>query len=259
MSSGAEKELTYDLKRLESSQAAWERSPALRAYYEDLYSDVMGLAATGPVLELGSGIGSIRSFHPAVETSDVCQTPFVSRAVSAYEIDATGRPWGAIVAVDVLHHLCHPWRFFRSASESLRDGGRLIMAEPAATPWGRRFYRWCHHEPCEPSLVGETAEFEIDPATDEFANMGLGWALFSRDRLGTERRLAELGLSIVAVRWRDLVAYPATGGFSRPGIAPAPLIRAMLWLERWIPQAALDVLGLRMIIALEKLPRRSGR
>lgn len=244
--------LTYDLSLLTRSAERWRTAPGLRCYYRDLLQDVLGRRTSGPTLELWSGIGAIREIDADVITSDVAATPYVERVVSAYAIEEAGRLWGAIVAVDVLHHLCEPLRFLRSAAESLVDGGRIVLAEPAATLGGRWFYRWCHHEPCRPDELSAPWVFEGSGDSGEFANMGMGWALFVRDRVATEARLREFGLRLVDVRFRDGLGYPSTGGFSRGQLLPTALIRGVIRVERWLPQWLWRGMGLRMIITIEK-------
>jgi len=244
---------TYDLRLLERSHAKWQRSAALRVCYGDIYGEMARLASVGPALEIGSGCGFIREFIPGVVTSDVCKTRFVDREASAYALETVeGGPWSTIYLLDVLHHLREPMRFFASAARALRDGGRIVMVEPAATPFGRTFYRLCHHEPIEPERVREPYVFSADTPNGDFANMGMAWALFRRDRTEVESRLRELGIRISAVRYRDLVCYPASGGFSRPAFLPAGLLRLGLAIERLLPQWLMARLALRMVVALEK-------
>jgi len=242
--------LTYDLALLDQSLAKWRSSPALRAVYGDIYQEMGRALAPGRILEIGSGIGVARDYFPGLVTSDVVATPFVDRAVSAYEIPDEG--WGNIIAMDVLHHLPEPMRFFASAARALGPGGRIVLAEPAGTAWGCNFYRWFHHEPCLPHEV--KPPFQFTPAAGgEFANMGMAQALFSRGAPSlVAAELAKSGLSVVRVRYRDLFAYPATGGFSHSSLLPAGGLRALLAVERPLPQALLRFLALRMIVVIEK-------
>ena len=246
-------DITYDLGLLEGSRAKWERSQGLRTVYRSIFRDILSAVGEGDVLDIGSGAGFLKIDHPWVTTSDVVKTPYVDLAVSAYEIGATGRCWSGIVAMDVLHHLREPFRFLESAAGSLEPGGRIALAEPAATPMGRFFYRLFHHEPCRPGRLSEPWLFEADSADGDFANMGMGWALFDRDRAATEDRLAGLNLSLVSVRYRDLFAYPATGGLSRKQMLPDGLYPGLLRAEGAMPQWLLRILGLRMIVVLERV------
>lgn len=242
--------ITYDLTLLEQSLAKWRQSPALRAVYADIFSGMRRALVPGRTLELGSGIGLARDFIPGLVTSDVVATPFVDRAVSAYEIPSEG--WGNLIAFDVLHHLQEPLRFFASAAAALAPGGRVVLAEPAGTPGGRLFYRFFHHEPCRPGLVRPPFVFPAE-ADGSFANMGMAHALFGRHRRLVESRLRELGLKVLAVTYRDLLAYPATGGFSHRALLPASALRGLMALEQRLPQLLLKLVALRVLIVLQKL------
>jgi len=240
---------TYDLSQLEQSIVKWRSSPALRSVYADIYREMRGSLVTGRILELGSGIGVAKDFFENLVTSDIRATEYVDRAVSAYEVPAEA--WGNIIALDVLHHLQEPIRFFASAAAALLPGGRIVLAEPAGTSFGRRFYQLFHHEPCRPESILPPFRFDADE-TGEFANMGMGHALFGGQRPVIEEMLRHIGLQVVAIRYRDLFAYPATGGFSRPALLPATLLRGALAVERALPQWLMRRMALRMIITLEK-------
>ncbi len=241
--------ITYDLTLLEQSQRKWRQSPALRAVYADIFANMRQVLAPGRTLEIGSGIGLAHDYIPELVTSDVVATPFVDRAVSAYEIPSEA--WGNIIAFDVLHHLQEPLRFFASAAAALGEGGCIVLAEPAGTPWGRLFYRMFHHEPCLPDRVQPPFVFPAE-ADGSFANMGMAQALFTVHRPVVAARLRELGLTIVSVKYRDLLAYPATGGFSHPAFLPAAMLRGLLEIERCLPQLVLRAIALRMLVVLQK-------
>jgi len=240
---------TYDLSLLDRSAAKWNASPALRAVYADIFAEMRGHLAPGSILEIGSGIGMAREYFPGVVTSDIVPTRFVDRGVSAYAVPPEN--WGSVIAIDMLHHLQEPLRFLESAAAALAPGGRIILAEPAGTRWGRVFYGWFHHEPCDPDQVQPPHRFAAD-ASGGFANMGIGHALFGRQRQQILTGLQAHGLSLVSVRYRDFLAYPATGGFSRSALLPAAVLRGLLAVERLLPQVLMRFLALRMIIVLEK-------
>lgn len=241
--------ITYDLTLLEQSLAKWHRSPALRTVYADLFAAMRRVMVPGRTLEIGSGIGVARDFLPNLVTSDIVATKFVDRAVSAYAIPPEG--WSNLVAFDVLHHLQEPLRFFASAAAALAPGGRIVLIEPAGTPGARCFYRLCHVEPCRPDLIEPPFNFAAD-ADGSFANMGMAHALFDRHRPAVVATLRGLGLKLVSVTHRDLLAYPATGGFSRPALLPAAVLRTLLALERRLPQALLRRVALREMVVLER-------
>ena len=244
--------VTYDFELLEKSYAKWRASTGIRVFYRGLFREIMSYAVTGPTLELGSGIGVIKTIYDDVTTSDLRTTPFVDTNVSCYEVEQTQREWSNILAIDVLHHLRFPLQFLASAAATLRPGGRVLLAEPAATPFGRAFYRCFHHEPVDPSRIEPPFRLAADNAKGEFANMGMSKALFETHWAWVRDQLSAFGLSLAALLYRDFLAYPLTGGFSRPQLLPTGLLRIFLELEKMVPQPLMRVLALRVIIVLEK-------
>lgn len=246
---------TYDLGLLEKSRAKWLRSAALRSVYGDLFDDAIRKMIAGRTLEVGSGIGIAKEFIPGVVTSDCVKTSFVDLECSAYDIPSTdggSEGWANILAFDVLHHLCCPLDFFQSALSALQPGGRILLLEPAATALGRLLYGICHHEPTDPSRLNPPFAFEPDNQTGEFANMGMGISLFDIHRTYTEDRLARFGGCLQEVSFRDLLAYPLTGGYGNRQFMPAACIRFLLKIERRLPRSIYRTCGLRMVIVIEK-------
>lgn len=243
---------TYDLGLLEQSVAKWRQSEALRVVYGAIFGEMLSWARPGPVLDIGSGIGTIREFGGEVVTSDVAKTPYVDMAVNAYELEETGQPWGTITAMDVLHHLREPLRFFASAGKALQPGGRVVLMEPAATAFGVFFYRRFHHEPIVPERILPPFAFPPDSEAGDFANMGMAVGLFRNHAEAMRQELARMGLKVVTVRYRDFLAYPLTGGFSKPAMLPAWALRGLLAVEGILPQFLLRSLALRVLVVIEK-------
>lgn len=246
------KDCTYDLGLLSDSLQKWESSRGLRVVYESFFAQIMAATVGDRVLEVGAGIGVLKRLFPRVVTSDVKKTEFVDEALSCYAIEEGRRAWSSIVALDVLHHLTEPMRFLASAAASLEPGGRLVLSDPAATCVGRWFYRVCHHEPCRPTDLTVPFRFEPDDADGSFANMGMAMALFVQNRDWLDLRLNELGMKVVSLRFSELIAYPLSGGFSKPQLVPTALLQFLLNFERHLPQWLLRSVALRMLIILEK-------
>ena len=244
---------TYDLAILENSYAKWQQSEPLRTVYKDILRELLSFKQSGPTLEIGSGCGFALSVDPTIVTSDIAPTRFCQRAVSAYEIPSNDPAWANLLAFDVLHHLRDPFQFFTSAASALPPGGRILLCEPAGTLLGRAFYRAFHEEPCRPSQVRDPYQFNPEPADSSiFANMGMAWALFERDKTPVVARLAAIGLRLHSVVYRDLLAYPATGGLSKPALLPKSFFKQILAIERRIPQCIMKCIALRMLIVIEK-------
>ena len=248
-------EITYDLSLLDQSMQAWQRSPGLRLVYQSLYAEIAQHCRGSRILELGAGIGVSREWIPEVTTTDLVKTEYVDRAMSAYDLEAPeeGGAWSSIFAIDLLHHLREPRRFFESAARQLEPGGCIVLMEPAATALGRIFYKCFHHEPIVVSEVRQPFVFEANGADGEFANMGMGFGLFERNRGAIDSVLRDQGLFVRTIRYRDVLAYPLSGGYSKPQMLPSLFLRMLLRAESCLPQSILRWTGLRMIIVVERV------
>jgi len=249
---------TYNLDLLRMSERSWRGNSGLRAVYYVYFRRMLEMAAPGASLELGSGIGVMKEIIPGLRTSDIQVTPYVDFAASAYEIEQTGGIWATIYAMDMLHHLREPLRFLRSASCALKPGGRVILLEPAATFGGRCFYRLFHHEPIQPQRLHAPYVFPADDAQGAFANMGMGWALFQRDRKALSSSLASMNLKVVHCEYLGGISYSLTGGFSRRALASESVIRFVIRCESWLPSWWWRIFGLRMLVVLEKIGEPSA-
>lgn len=243
------KEETYELSLLQASLNKWRRSRGLRLAYASIYKRMREFSKGDQWLELGSGIGTAREFLAGVQTSDIADTGYVERVIDAYAIPAEG--WTTIFALDVFHHLRQPERFLNAAAAALEPGGRLILTEPAASPFGLLFYRLFHHEPIRPGLVKPPYEFPLDE-DGGFANMAMASVLLARPE-GPVEEVCGAAWRRVACVHSDWLAYPLTGGFSRPQLLPTVLLKGFLGLEARLPQFLLRWLGLRVTVVLERI------
>ncbi|MGB0370679.1 MAG: class I SAM-dependent methyltransferase [Opitutales bacterium] len=250
MKAEAPEEFTYDLALLDRSYAKWKSSPSLRWIYGQFYQRAKAHAKGARILELGSGIGRIKDFWPTVTTSDLIKTEYVDCAVSAYEISESGH-WDTIFALDVLHHLRAPLKFFESVSRALRPGGRLVLIEPSATIGGKLLYRLFHHEPCLPELIQPPFEFAPNESGGGFANMGMGVGLFRNFRSEVDGTLQKIGLRVVDESYHECLAYFVTGGYSRNALAPMWVIQSLHKIEAMFPQVIAQFLCNRMTVVLE--------
>ncbi|MGB0744398.1 MAG: methyltransferase domain-containing protein, partial [Opitutales bacterium] len=194
-------DITYDLSLLEKSMSAWKKSPGLRDYYASLYRDMADEGIGARPLEIGSGIAASREFLPRLTTSDIVKTPYVDRAVSAYDIPLpeAGNVWTSILALDVFHHMREPLRFIESASRALEPGGKIILMEPCASVFGRCFYSLFHVEPMERKSIEPPCSFEPNGPDSSYANMAIAYELVNRHREWFNLQLSQYGLKLSKV------------------------------------------------------------
>jgi SAM-dependent methyltransferase len=171
-------------------------------------------------------------------------------------VDAQALPYDAgslanLVMVDVLHHLPNPSHCLAEAERTLKPGGRLVMLEPYCSPVSTLLYRVFHHE---------RTDLDVDPFADQpqssdepfDSNQAIPTLIFWR-RLGEFTR-RNPGLSVIGRRRLATLAYPLSGGFSKPALMSERLLRATELLERLLAPAA-RLLAFRCLVVLE---RRAG-
>lgn len=242
-------------QELQEQIAAWQRKPGLRAVYQQWFARIVAeLADRQPVVEIGSGCGNFKQFYPAAIATDVIQSgPWIDQVIDARKLPFAEQTIGNLVMIDCLHHLPRPIAFLRSAAKTLQSGGRIVLLEPAMTPWARLVWRCCHHEPVELGVDFFAHADEPEPENEGFtyANMATAHLLFVRQRQRLEQWIPEC--RVRKVQWSDALLYPATGGFSYFSLLPSKLIAALHpWEYRCLPQSLARWVGLRMLIVIEK-------
>ena len=209
--------------------------------------------ALGPRVELGSGPGFARAFIPDLQLSDIVRAPWHDHELSAEALPFEDTTVGALVMVDVLHHLPTPRRFFAEAGRVLRPGGRIVMCEPYVSPLSYPIYKIFHRERLAlriDPLAGfdpQAAERSRDPFD---SNQAIPTLLFGRRR----RLFAETFPSLALRRVVHLSgpSYPASGGFSRRAFLPRKLWSALHRMEARLPEAIFRAIGFRMLVTIEK-------
>lgn len=224
--------------------------PFLRRTYEDFYGkfkrSVLELPAAGPVVELGSGGGFLKKIIPVAVTSDVNAVPDIDIRFSIASMPFANDSIGAFCMLNVFHHLSNPWSCIAEMHRCLKKGGRIIMIEPANTPWRRFIDRHFHHEPFDPS-----GRREVDGAAPlSSANGAIPWIVFSRDRAIFKERFP--GLTIKKMALHTPFRYIASGGLSFKQFVPSFMYNAVKVLEAVVSPLA-GCLGYFQTIEIEKV------
>ena len=228
----------------------WQRKPVLRAVYEDIYRRILESCAPGPILEIGGGCGNFKSFAPGTITTDILPAPWLDVVGDAQRLPFADSTFANVAMVDVLHHIEYPIRALTEFARVLRDGGRLVMCEPAITPLSGVFYRMFHEEPVDMSADPlTTGEISSDKNPYD-SNQAIPTLLAGRYRSEVARRLPELRL--IALERFAFIAYPLSGGFQPWCLLPEWAVRPLLTVEWSLRKAIGPVAGFRMLTVHEK-------
>jgi SAM-dependent methyltransferase len=223
------------LERLLDHRRIWEAKPELRAVYGVWFDQLLdGIPSDTRVLEVGAGPGFLataaRERRPDLRwlSSDLLAAPWNALVADAGRLPLATGGVGAVVGLDVLHHLPRPAEFFRETARVLGGRGELRLVEPWITPLAWVVYRFFHQEECR---------LRVDPwdpfpggGKDSFdGNAAVPWRLV-RDTAAWEWR--RLGLEPPRRRRLNALPYLLSLGFADRSLLPRPLVGALLAFDR---------------------------
>jgi SAM-dependent methyltransferase len=201
----------------------------LRKMYEYWYAEFKNSwpdIENKKVLEIGSGGGFLKDVIPSIITSDIMPLKIVDKVFSAEDMPFADKELNGICMLNVFHHIPTPENFLSEAQRVLKQGGKIILIEPANSLWGRFIYRNFHHEPFEPK-GGWTIE-STGPLSG--ANGALPWIIFERDR---EKFLEKFpNLKIESIKYHTPFRYLLSGGVSRKSLLPVWLFNTATIFEK---------------------------
>jgi SAM-dependent methyltransferase len=243
----------HDLE-IQGNRQAWQRKPLLQAVYRgfhELIASRLDRAVPGLIVELGSGMGSIKDVIPECVTTDIFPNPWLDRQENAYSLSFADGSVSNLILFDVWHHLRYPGTALAEFRRVLATGGRVIVFDPAISWTGRLIYGVFHHEPIGMGLAttwNAPDGFKAGDA-DYFAAQGAATRLFWRRE--DAARLA--GWELVEATPLPSFEYFATGGFSGPQLGGAGAFRLWRWLDRALARWP-NLFAARLLVVLKRTP-----
>ena len=227
------------------------RRPALQAVYKHWASRIRQYLSkvNGKSVELGCGCGAL-SQHLDLLKTDIYKHAWVDEVVDACNMPYGNGECANLVAIDVLHHLPEPIRFFDEANRVLAENGRLIMLEPYISCFSYFIYRLLHHEPLDMKVSPFQRNTLIDKGSGEVCNVALPTLLFVHSRKELSAGWPELNL--ILLDFSDFLVYPMTGGFSHRSFLPAGWMGKLMRMEDKLLGALGRFLGIRMLVVMQK-------
>jgi SAM-dependent methyltransferase len=227
--------LTQHQVEIQRNLEAWERKPLLRQLYAGFYDRIVALidrSSSGAVVEVGSGIGNLKSHLPGAVATDLFPNPWLDVVCDGYELPFQDGTVSHLILFDVFHHLRAPLAFLREAVRVLTPGGRVILFEPYISAASYPIYGLLHHEPVALRHPIDMAQ-NLPSPRDYYAAQGNATRLFFKGP-------AEFQLDGWTIFHREAFAsfaYLFSGGFSKPSIYPSTFLpmckKADEWFSRW--------------------------
>lgn len=241
--------LSQHQEEIQANQRAWARKPLLQAVYAELYARILkqiDTGMTGAVVEIGSGIGNLKTHLPTAICTDLFPNPWLDAVCDGYNLPFKPESVSHLVLSDVFHHLEAPNAFLREAQRVLVPHGRIIILDPYISASSYPVYGLLHHEP-----VGFDQPIRQEPMLPSphryYAAQGNATRLFFKREWPDWPR----GWNIRHGEAFSAFASLLSGGFSKPSLYPASWLTTVQKLDaklsRW-PK----LFGGRCLVVLEK-------
>jgi SAM-dependent methyltransferase len=240
-------------ERLREHRQIWERKPVLAEVYAPWFSALAQAAGAGRVLEVGAGPGFFQAWAERQGRAggwvavDLLPAPWNDAAADAQRLPFAASAFDAVLALDVIHHLADPARFFAECARVLVPGGRLAAVEPWVSPFSYPIYKWLHHEGCR----GRLDPWRPFAGADKQPFDGDGGVLSALVRTTEAARWQGLGLLPPRVRLFNGFAYLLSLGFQRASLLPRRAAPVALALDRALAPGA-PLLAMRALCVWER-------
>ena len=241
----------HDLEN-QANARHWRRKVVLQAIYREFHMEIaqeIRRDLPGRIVEIGSGIGNLKSVVPDALATDLFPNPWIDQIENAYALSFGDGSVSNLILFDVWHHLQYPGTALAEFNRVLTPGGRLIIFDPAMGMLGRFVYGLFHRESLGlRQQIHWWAPPEFSPAEMRYyaAQGNAHRIFFSKEwvsRLGEWRRVKR---SLSAA-----IPYIASGGFTGPQLYPRRLLSALRRLDRALSRIP-SVFATRLLVALEK-------
>jgi SAM-dependent methyltransferase len=232
---------------IQKNLRSWESKPLLQQLYSSFYRRIVSLIDPSPpgrIVEIGSGIGNLKSHVPRAITTDLFPNPWLDLVCDGYELPFSTGSLSHLILFDVFHHLRAPNAFLREARRALAPRGRLILFEPYISLFSFPVYGLLHHEPIALKQPINSADSLARPRAYYAAQGNATRLFFHRQIPGWPD-----GWKVFHAQAFSSFSYLLSGGYSKPAFYPATVLPFLQWcdeqLSRW-PK----IFGARCLVGL---------
>lgn len=230
----------------------WDRKPALRMAYGRFYrliSSHLSNLPEGKIVELGSGMGNIKEFIPNCLTTDMFPTPWSEQVENAYHLTFQNESISDLIMVDVFHHLQYPGAALAEFHRVLRPDGKVLMIEPSIGALGFLVFGFLHPEGIKTNHnIQWMPPIDADLKNPEYyTSQGNATQIFIRREF---REHLKDWSQVQVVRF-SAISYLASGGYTKPQLAPLGLMAFLRATERFFDLLP-ALFATRMLVILTK-------
>jgi len=230
----------------------WESKPVLQAIYRNFYETIalkLKRNVEGKIVELGSGIGNFKSVISECICTDLFPNPWLDQVENAYSLSFANESVSNLILFDVWHHLQFPGTALAEFHRVLKNGGRVIIFEPAISALGFVAYGLLHHEPIGwRKPITWNAPPDFDPNNSAYyAAQGNATRIFKSKQF--DQYLNQW--DIVETSSLSAVSYILSGGYSKPQLYPTKCYPLMKNIDKALDEFP-KLFATRLLITLEK-------
>jgi hypothetical protein len=208
----------------------------LKSAFDEFYRRMFFLSkkygsGRGLEVELGSGVGFIKSKRPIVITSDIRNGSKTDRILNAQSLNLNNNSIKCFYAINVLHHLPKPDAFFRELSRTLSKGGCCILIEPHNGFMSSLIHKILHKdEHFNAYQKGWNNRNITGPMSG--ANQALAHIIFKRDKNIFKKKYGDKLVIIHQSYVSNQFRYILSGGLNFRQLAPSFLLHLIILLEK---------------------------
>lgn len=230
----------------------WEKKPVLRKIYRNFYNLIkenVNFSLDGLIVEIGSGIGNLKSVIPQALCTDIFPNPWIDQVENAYHLSFLKESLSNLILFDVWHHLQYPGNALNEFKRVLKPNGRIIIFDPDIGLLGFIVYGLFHHEP-----IGYKQKITLfAPENLNYKDFGYYAAQGNAHRIFCSNKYDKLlsDWKRILVKHISSVSYVASGGYSKPQLYPGCFLPFMTFIDHLLSKFPV-LFATRLMVVLEK-------
>jgi SAM-dependent methyltransferase len=237
---------------IQKNLKSWENKPLLKLVYQEFYRQIhqcVNYTIDGQIVELGSGIGNIKTEIPKAICTDIFENPWIDRVENAYQLSFQSNSLSNLILFDVFHHIEYPGNALAEFHRVLKPEGRVIIFDPSMGMTGLFVYGIFHHEPVALlKKINWIAPKDFDPwKSSYYAAQGNAGRIFS----GRKYRNNLNQWQIIKKQRFSALSYILSGGYSKPSLLGIRQHHIIKGIEKTLDRFP-RIFSTRLLIVLQK-------